>query len=387
MGSEMCIRDSLFRVRYMDLFLSPSSEEPLTEWVEPKQEDELRPPPPLPPDGFHSKLREGDEVDLLFEGAWWPVSVCAVHHTKEDGTKASSDRTFEVESRLDSTRFSGLSCRVSAARIRPNWKWEGRADGKAGRWTFQLRSHGWILLDPDGKPYPAKPAPTPVMPPQRQGAFPSPASYVKALETPSAGVEVMGMQDDLARQQSRTQVTKMEQPPMENLTGNSMYEQQRAQQARMYQQLCGTPGAQMYGTPSGQVCSATGNPMYSPSPTQVCGSSASHIYGASLGQQGYGASGGQYGASGDLVASGNRFGASACQYGASGSQCGSAGSHYGISENQYSVPAGQYGVSAGQYGASGNQMYGSSMIDNLQTELGSTSAILEMLNEVNGDRY
>jgi len=51
------------------------------------------------------------------------------------------------------------------------------------------------------------------------------------------------------------------------------------------------------------------------------------------------------------------------------------------------VPAGQYGVSAGQYGASGNQMYGSSMIDNLQTELGSTSAILEMLNEVNGDRY
>ena len=57
--------DGLFRVRYFDLHASAAADETLSEWVEPANEDELRPPPPPPPDGFHATLNAGDKVFTL----------------------------------------------------------------------------------------------------------------------------------------------------------------------------------------------------------------------------------------------------------------------------------------------------------------------------------
>ena len=44
----------------------------LREWV---SVDNLAPPPPPPPDGWHRKLKAGDEAQALHEGGWWQVST------------------------------------------------------------------------------------------------------------------------------------------------------------------------------------------------------------------------------------------------------------------------------------------------------------------------
>ena len=55
----------------------PRVHSPLQEWLLPDaaDHDHIRPPPPVTADGFHVALREGDDVELRFEGGWWPVQA------------------------------------------------------------------------------------------------------------------------------------------------------------------------------------------------------------------------------------------------------------------------------------------------------------------------
>ena len=68
--------DGLLQVQYDHLHEGLHKESPpLTEWVRPRDSDEVRPRPPPPPDGFHTRLRAGDAVDVWHEAAWWPAQV------------------------------------------------------------------------------------------------------------------------------------------------------------------------------------------------------------------------------------------------------------------------------------------------------------------------
>ena len=62
-------------MQYDHLYESAAKDAPLTEWLRPRDHDEVRPTPPPPPDGFHAALKPGAVVDVWHEAAWWPATV------------------------------------------------------------------------------------------------------------------------------------------------------------------------------------------------------------------------------------------------------------------------------------------------------------------------
>ena len=77
---------------------------------------QVRPEPPAPPDGFHSRLVVDDEVEVWYEAGWWPVRV-----------RALLPNALAIE--VGSDAFAGLCRRVNFAHIRPRWRWRGAEAG------------------------------------------------------------------------------------------------------------------------------------------------------------------------------------------------------------------------------------------------------------------
>ena len=112
-------------VQYATLYESAHADALLSEWVVPRDADNVRPVPPPCPDGFHAALGVGDPVELWHEAGWWPVKVAAV-------ASASPRLVLDVAS----DELPGLCRRVGASQIRPRWRWAGDAAG----WKLLTRS-------------------------------------------------------------------------------------------------------------------------------------------------------------------------------------------------------------------------------------------------------
>ena len=71
----------------------------------------LAPPPPPPPDGWHRKLKAGDEAEARHEGGWWQVSVKA--------RVPGSARLKELPQVVVEARGYGVTRTVAMADLRP----------------------------------------------------------------------------------------------------------------------------------------------------------------------------------------------------------------------------------------------------------------------------
>ena len=69
----------------------------LTEWY---LNEQLRPPPPKPPDDFLSTLQPGDELEMFYEDGWWEVNYLS-SRTGEHGA---------IEYTVESTQY--VACPV-----------------------------------------------------------------------------------------------------------------------------------------------------------------------------------------------------------------------------------------------------------------------------------
>ena len=118
------------KVRYLHLYASPASDELLEEVVDVAA---LRPLPPHPPDGFHSHLREGDQVEMRFEEGWWPVTVAAVTPRsaappaappptgREDAALPNMEAAAPLSIEVKSDGLAGLEGPVGPQLVRPRW--------------------------------------------------------------------------------------------------------------------------------------------------------------------------------------------------------------------------------------------------------------------------
>ena len=83
----------------------------LTEWY---LNEQLRPPPPKPPDDFLSTLQPGDELEMFYEDGWWEVNYLS-SRTGEHGA---------IEYTVESTQYVAEHV-VPAERLRPRWRGQG----------------------------------------------------------------------------------------------------------------------------------------------------------------------------------------------------------------------------------------------------------------------
>ena len=100
---------------------------------------DLRPMPPPPPAKWTDSLKEGDIVQVLHAGGWWPSVV---------RQRCSGGTHFDVETTAQEYAEEGIR-RVRSTHVRPDWR---VADGT---WSFE--SAGATLhaqpavLEPGGK--------------------------------------------------------------------------------------------------------------------------------------------------------------------------------------------------------------------------------------------
>jgi len=118
-------------VEYLDLVETDGVESPLLrEWV---ACGNLRPAPPACPIGFAGLLRTGDRVQLLFDEAYWDVTVDDVLGTEPNALEAP--RPFIVSSLLYAATHV-----VGAEQLRPLWQLDGGEEGPVHRpaWRYEL---------------------------------------------------------------------------------------------------------------------------------------------------------------------------------------------------------------------------------------------------------
>ena len=83
----------------------------LTEWYLNQQ---LRPPPPTPPDDFLSTLQRGDELEMFYEDGWWEVNYLS----------SRSGDQGAVEYTVESAQYV-VEHIVPGERLRPRWRRQG----------------------------------------------------------------------------------------------------------------------------------------------------------------------------------------------------------------------------------------------------------------------
>jgi len=106
--------DGLIEVQYKHLHESAFVESPVTEWLLPKDSDEVRPVPPGVPGGFYESICVGANIEVKFEEGWWPAVL-----------RDNANPTFRVKA----TEFPALEKRsFTTMEVRPTWRWEN------GKW-------------------------------------------------------------------------------------------------------------------------------------------------------------------------------------------------------------------------------------------------------------